>query len=76
MEQCKSNRHVQFAGGRTYNWIYDPYYAQGFYLFILFKQLKNEIDNNKYTMGILEKNFPKPPTGIEPTTFQLQVWMF
>ncbi|XP_022805551.1 A disintegrin and metalloproteinase with thrombospondin motifs 6-like [Stylophora pistillata] len=27
-KQCKDHRHVQFQGG-PYNWIYDPYYAQG-----------------------------------------------
>lgn len=28
MKQCKDHRHVQFQGG-PFNWIYDPYYAQG-----------------------------------------------
>ncbi|XP_067058083.1 A disintegrin and metalloproteinase with thrombospondin motifs 6-like [Acropora muricata] len=27
-EQCKSNRHIQFQGGKTYDWIYDPRFAQ------------------------------------------------
>ncbi|XP_068740000.1 A disintegrin and metalloproteinase with thrombospondin motifs 6-like [Montipora capricornis] len=30
MEQCISNRHVKFQGGRTYNWIYDPNYSQDY----------------------------------------------
>lgn len=29
MKQCKANRNVQFEGGVTYNWIYDPYYSSG-----------------------------------------------
>ena len=47
MAQCKSNRHVQFAGGQTFNWIYDPYYAQGlFYLFYLAKIFIQETANS------------------------------
>jgi len=29
MKQCKDKRNVQFGGGVTYNWIYDPYYSTG-----------------------------------------------
>lgn len=29
MKQCKDKRNVQFGGGVTYNWIYDPYYSSG-----------------------------------------------
>ena len=29
MKQCKAKRNVQFGGGVTYDWIYDPYYSSG-----------------------------------------------